>query len=72
MNNAPLIAGIELGGTKCLCILARSPDDIIEEVRIATRDPDATLADIDKVLERWQREPGFAAIGSRSTTLQRI
>jgi len=66
MNNAPLIAGIELGGTKCLCILARSPDDIIEEVRIATRDPDATLADIDKVLERWQREPGFAAIGIAS------
>jgi len=66
MSGAPLIAGVELGGTKCLCILARSPEEVVEEVRIATRDPAATLADIDAVLERWHREPGFAAIGIAS------
>lgn len=62
----PLIAGIELGGTKCVCILARSPDDIVEEVRIPTRDPDATLGDVDAVLDRWHREPGFEAVGIAS------
>ena len=28
MSGAPLIAGVELGGTKCICTLGRSPDDV--------------------------------------------
>lgn len=56
----PLIAGVELGGTKCVCLLARGPDAIEEEVRIPTTTPAETLAAIEAVLDRWS---GFAAIG---------
>ena len=59
----PLIAGVELGGTKCICILARGPDAVEEEVRIPTTTPAETLAAIEAVLDRWT---GFAAIGVAS------
>ena len=63
MTEAPLVAGIELGGTKCICILARGPDQIEETVRIPTTRPDETLAAIEAVLDRWS---GFVAIGIAS------
>lgn len=59
----PLIAGIELGGTKCNLILARSPDAILEEKRIETTRPPETLAAIEATLDGWR---GFAAIGIAS------
>lgn len=63
---SPLIAGIELGGTKCVCVLASGPDDIRDEVRLPTTTPDETLGAIRAVLERWASGPGFAAIGLAS------
>ncbi|VWX54124.1 ROK family protein [Novosphingobium sp. 9U] len=63
MTDAPLIAGVELGGTKINCILARGPDAIAEEVQIPTTSPEQTLAAIEAVLERWR---GFAALGIAS------
>ena len=63
MSDAPLVAGIELGGTKCNCILARGPDAIHEEVRIPTTRPDETLAAIEATLEKWR---GFSALGIAS------
>lgn len=63
---SPLIAGVELGGTKCVCILASGPEDIREEVRIPTTTPDETLGAIRATLERWHAESGFAAIGVAS------
>ena len=63
---APLVAGVELGGTKCVCLLASGPSDIREEVRIATGAPQQTLAQIQAVLSSWQRGPGFAALGLAS------
>ena len=63
MEEAPLIAGVELGGTKCVCMLARGPDAIEEEVRIPTTSPAETLAAVEAVLDRWS---GFAAIGVAS------
>lgn len=62
----PLIAGVELGGTKCVCILATGPDDVREQVRLPTTTPDETLGAIRAVLERWAAGPGFAAIGVAS------
>jgi fructokinase len=62
-RQAPLIAGIELGGTKCNCILATGPDDIRDEVRIPTTTPDATLGAIEAVLGRWS---GYEALGIAS------
>src|SRR4051812_44883282 len=59
-STAPLIAGLELGGTKCIALLATGPDDVRATETIATgSDPDATLAAIERVLDGWQ----FDAIG---------
>lgn len=63
MSDAPLIAGIELGGTKCVCVLASGPDRVVDEARIPTTTPAETLPAIEAVLEGWQREHGFAALG---------
>ena len=62
----PLIAGVELGGTKCVCVLASGPDDIRETVRLPTTTPDETLGAIRAVLDRWAAGPGFAALGIAS------
>ena len=59
----PLIAGIELGGTKCICVLGSGPEDIRDEVRISTTSPEETLAAIEAVLGRWS---GFEALGIAS------
>jgi fructokinase len=66
-ETTPLLAGVELGGTKCVCILGTGPEEIVDEVRIPTADPEATLAAIERVLEGW-REQGrdFAALGIAS------
>jgi fructokinase len=62
-----LLAGVELGGTKCVCILGASPDDVRAQERIATSDPATTLARIEAVLEGWRAEHGpFAALGIAS------
>ncbi|HWQ86720.1 ROK family protein [Brevundimonas sp.] len=65
-DRGPLLAGIELGGTKCVCLLASGPDDIREEVRIETTTPRETLAAIRGVMARWRDHEGFAAIGVAS------
>ena len=54
---SPLLAGVELGGSKCVCILGTAPDDIRAQVRIPTTDGAATLAEIAAVLDAWQRRP---------------
>ncbi|WP_375270785.1 ROK family protein [Sphingomonas sp.] len=60
MTDAPLIAGLEMGGTKCVAILASGPDAIHEEVRVPTTRPEETLSALEAVLDGWR---GFAAIG---------
>lgn len=60
MTDAPLIAALELGGTKCVAILASGPDAVHEEVRIPTTRPEETLSALEAVLDGWR---GFAAIG---------
>ncbi len=57
-----MIAGLELGGTKCVAILGNGPDDIAEQVIVPTTDPDTTLAALEAVLDRWT----FDAIGIAS------
>lgn len=59
----PLIAGIELGGTKIVCILARGPDDIQDRVQLPTTHPDEALAAVEAVLDGWGR---FDALGIAS------
>ena len=61
--SAPLIAGVELGGTKIVCLLASGPDDVRDEVRLPTTSPDETLGAVAEVLQCWKAERGFAALG---------
>ena len=63
MTASPLIAGIELGGTKVVCLLARGPQEVIRETRIDTATADATLAAVARELADMHREHGFQAIG---------
>jgi fructokinase len=63
LADAPLIAGIELGGTKVVCILARGPDAIEDRVTIPTTSPVETLASIERTVDGWS---GFAALGIAS------
>lgn len=63
MSDAPLIAGLELGGTKCIAILASGPDAIHERVELPTTSPTETLGAIEAVIDGWR---GFAALGIAS------
>lgn len=62
MAISPLIAGLELGGTKCVALLGTGPDDVRARETIPTTDPAATLAAIEAVLDGWE----FDAIGVAS------
>ncbi len=60
-------AGVELGGTRCNCILGTGPGDIRAQETVPTRDPATTLSAIAEVLERWQEPFGApSAIGLAS------
>jgi fructokinase len=54
-------AGVELGGTRCRCILGTGPDDIRAEEELPTSDPSTTLPAIAAVLERFRRAFGAPA-----------
>jgi fructokinase len=58
-------AGVELGGTKCVCTLAHSPDSIVEQETIPTTTPEETLGGIERQLSSWTAR-GFAALGINS------
>lgn len=58
----PRIAGIELGGTKCIALLGSGPADIGVPQTIPTTDPESTLAAIEAALDGWE----FDAIGVAS------
>jgi fructokinase len=62
----PIYAGVELGGTKCVAILARGPEDVIAREIVPTGSPDGTLARIERTLLQWKREQGFDALGVAS------
>ena len=63
----PLLAGVELGGTKCVCILGSGPDDVRDQVSIPTGERNSTLDRINSVLDSWRdTHGGFAALGLAS------
>ena len=61
-----IYAGVELGGTKCVCILARGAEQVVADQIVPTSSPDATLAAIETILDGWRDEFGFSAIGIAS------
>jgi fructokinase len=52
--SATLLAGVEMGGTKCVCILGTGPDDIRAQVIVPTLDPETTLDSIATVIQKWR------------------
>lgn len=63
-SGAPLIAGIEAGGTKFVVALGTGPDDVRASTRIDTTTPERTLGEVIDWLEAAGREHGpFAAMG---------
>ena len=53
-----LLAGVELGGTKCVCILGTGPDDVRAIERLTTGEREDTLRQIEAVLDRWRSQYG--------------
>jgi fructokinase len=59
-------AGVELGGTKCVTILARDASDVLAREIVPTTSPDETLGRIERTLLEWKRNEGFDALGIAS------
>lgn len=64
-NEAMRVAGVELGGTKCVCTLAEGRRIIAQQV-VPTSQPEPTLQAIEKVLDGWSEGEGFNALGIAS------
>jgi fructokinase len=60
------VAGIELGGTKCICTLAFGPDRVIAQETVLTEHPEVTLSALKAILDRWNNDTGFSALGVAS------
>jgi len=62
----PLVAGVELGGTKCVALIARG-NRILDRLRVPTADPQTTLAALSDAIAGWTGQHGApAAIGVAS------
>jgi fructokinase len=63
-----LLGGVELGGTKCICLLGTGPEDIRAQRTLPTgRDPGATLSAIVATFEEWRSHHGpITALGIAS------
>jgi fructokinase len=64
----PLLCGVELGGSKCVCLLGADPEDIRARIALpSSTDADETLRQIAEVLRGWKETYGpFGAIGLAS------
>ena len=64
----PLLGGVELGGTKCICFIGTGPDDIRGQVTVPTgSEPQKTLRRIVDQLNAWQAVHGrICALGVAS------
>lgn len=64
----PLLGGVELGGTKCVCLIGTGPDDIRMQVSVPTgSEPGITLGRIEEILCNGITEHGnIEALGIAS------
>jgi fructokinase len=61
---AQLFGGIEGGGTKFICAVGTSPDDIRREMRIPTTTPDETLGQVISFFQESEQDLGrLSALG---------
>jgi fructokinase len=66
--SAPLLCGLELGGTKCVCVLGTAHGDIRAQAALPTgADPRQTLRAIEALLDGWRATHGaLRALGIAS------
>ena len=66
-------AGVELGGTKCVALLARGPGDVLARETLATAAPKETLDRIAAILSGWEFDAlGIASFGPLDLSRGRI
>jgi fructokinase len=66
-GSSKLLAGVELGGTKCICILGCGPHEVRAQVQVPTGEPSQTLGQVGAVLDDWRTRHGpVAALGIAS------
>lgn len=59
-----ICAGVELGGTKCVALLAKGPDEILARETVPTTTPEQTLGALTATLAGWQFDAlGIASFG---------
>src|SRR4029453_10535055 len=58
MASEPIYGAVEAGGTKFICAVGRSVHDMLEEKRIATRQPAETLAEVLQFFHAMQIKYG--------------
>ncbi|MFC3099440.1 ROK family protein [Altererythrobacter lauratis] len=61
----PRLAGVELGGTKCVVVLGTGPTIIARE-QFPTTTPDETLGRAAQILRQWHRAEPVSALGIAS------
>jgi fructokinase len=59
-NSSPLYGGIEGGGTKFICAVGTSPEDIRAETRIQTTTPEETMS---QIVDFFKQQGELASIG---------
>jgi len=59
-------AGVELGGTKCVAILANGPEAVVARETVPTTTPDETLGALGAILGQWKAGGGYGALGIAS------
>ncbi len=64
----PVLCGVELGGTRCVCLLGTGPDHILAQASLPTgADPAVTIERMAAVLKDWRSAHGpIAALGVAS------
>jgi fructokinase len=60
-----IVAGVELGGTKCIAVIGRE-NQIIARKRVLTTDPATTLAALANQILAWSKDHLISAIGIAS------
>jgi fructokinase len=65
MSDRALYAGVELGGTKCIALLASGPEEVVARETVATTTPEDTLGALERILSGWRaHDPQALGIAS--------
>jgi fructokinase len=62
-----ILAGVELGGTKCVCVLATPEGEMLAQEQVPTNAPEQTLPQIRAILRQWfdsRRDIGALGLAS--------